>query len=238
MTDKPGGRSAQTDVTWPAGTPRNEAAELALARFAKIGFGALRKPFDPGTGPAAGRAEGLHEDGTPEDQGRELKEWQDGRRLLITMGLGAYGTDYMKRAVVAAFGWPANPQEDAVYPYTMVDGKARRRPAPPTSTPTFAKGHAYNAGPSSKAYDRPGWWFVPEWLNKFTVSLRNNLKINPGSITLYFPDRIAGRQGIELAWRRRASTILMLRMYCWWTRHRRSSTAAGRRAEGSQLTTT
>ena len=27
----------------------------------------------------------------------------------------------MKRAVAAAFGWPANLPEDAVYPYTQVD---------------------------------------------------------------------------------------------------------------------
>ena len=29
---------------------------------------------------------------------------------VVTKGLGVYGTDYMKRAVVAAFGWPANLQ--------------------------------------------------------------------------------------------------------------------------------
>jgi len=27
----------------------------------------------------------------------------------------------VKRAVVAAFGWPANLEKDAVYPYTEVD---------------------------------------------------------------------------------------------------------------------
>src|SRR5215469_11495018 len=32
-----------------------------------------------------------------------------------------------------------------------------------------------------------GWWFVPNALNKFTVSPRNNLKYNlDGSLTLYF----------------------------------------------------
>ena len=40
---------------------------------------------------------------------------------VVTKGLGTYGTDYLKRAVVAAFGWPANQEKDAVYPYTEVD---------------------------------------------------------------------------------------------------------------------
>src|SRR5262249_50507424 len=31
---------------------------------------------------------------------------------VITKGLGTYGTDYLKRAVVAAFGWPANREKD------------------------------------------------------------------------------------------------------------------------------
>ena len=44
--------------------------------------------------------------------GVELNGW------TVTKGVGTYGTDYMKRAVVAAFGWPANLQQDAVYPYT------------------------------------------------------------------------------------------------------------------------
>ena len=39
----------------------------------------------------------------------------------LTKDLGVYGTNYMKRAVVAAYGWPANLQLDAVYPYTTVD---------------------------------------------------------------------------------------------------------------------
>jgi hypothetical protein len=38
-----------------------------------------------------------------------------------------------------------------------------------------------------------GWWFVPNALNKFTVSLRNNPKYNPdGSLTLYFQNESLG----------------------------------------------
>jgi hypothetical protein len=45
---------------------------------------------------------------------------------VVTKGLGVYGTNYMKRAVVAAFGWPANLSQDAVYPYTEVDSSGRK----------------------------------------------------------------------------------------------------------------
>jgi hypothetical protein len=44
---------------------------------------------------------------------------------VITKGLGAYGTDYMKRALVAAFGWPANLEQDAVNPTRMSTAPAR-----------------------------------------------------------------------------------------------------------------
>jgi hypothetical protein len=51
----------------------------------------------------------------------------------VTKGLGVYGTDPMKRAVVAAFGWPANLQQDEVYPYTTVDANG----------PTLSGAHKY-----------------------------------------------------------------------------------------------
>jgi hypothetical protein len=38
-----------------------------------------------------------------------------------------------------------------------------------------------------------GWWFVPNPLNKFTVSLRDNPKFNAdGSLTLYFQNESPG----------------------------------------------
>ena len=59
---------------------------------------------------------------------------------VITKGLGSYGDNYMKRAVVAAFGWPANRQNDAVYPYTDVDGTGQKLTGSNNYTLTFAKG--------------------------------------------------------------------------------------------------
>lgn len=59
---------------------------------------------------------------------------------VVTKGLGTYGTDYLKRAVVAAFGWPANQEKDAVYPYTEVDSAGQTLTGANRYTLTFPKG--------------------------------------------------------------------------------------------------
>jgi hypothetical protein len=106
---------------------------------------------------------------------------------IMTMGVGAYGTDYMKRAVIAAFGWPANLQQDAIYPYIEVDSTGQPLSGANKYTLTFAKGQEppINGFWSITMYQiDQGWWFVPNALNKFTVSPRNNLKVNAdGSVT-------------------------------------------------------
>lgn len=58
----------------------------------------------------------------------------------ISKGLGVYGTDYLKRATVAAFEWPANLQEDAVYPYTLTDSTGAKLDGANKYTVTFPKG--------------------------------------------------------------------------------------------------
>ena len=59
---------------------------------------------------------------------------------VITKDLGVYGTNYMKRAVVAAYGWPANLQFDAVYPYTTVDNTGKTLTGANKYTLDFRKG--------------------------------------------------------------------------------------------------
>ena len=115
---------------------------------------------------------------------------------VVTKGLGTYGTNYLKRAVVAAFGWPANQQLDAVYPTTDIDSTGQKLTGANNYTLTFTNG----ATPPVKAFwsitmyliDQ-GWWFVPNKLNKFTVSPRDNPKLNAdGSMTLYFQNESPG----------------------------------------------
>ncbi|WP_417712039.1 DUF1254 domain-containing protein [Roseibium aggregatum] len=136
----------------------------------------------------------------------------------ITKGLGAYGTDYLKRAVVAAFGWPANRQEDAVYPNTATDSTGAPLNGTNRYTVTFAKGEE----PPVKGFwsitmyeiDQ-GWWFTPNELNKFTVSPRNDLTKNAdGSLTLYFQNDAPAKDK-QANWlpAPKGDFILMLRMY-------------------------
>ena len=112
-------------------------------------------------------------------------------------GLGAYGTDYMKRAVVAAFGWPANLAEGR----RLSLHRGRQRTAQKLNgankyTLTFAKGQTppVNGFWSITMYeiDKAGG-SSPTPLNKFTVSPRNDLKYNDdGSLTLYFQNESPG----------------------------------------------
>jgi hypothetical protein len=132
--------------------------------------------------------------------------------------VGEYGTDYMKRAYVAAFGWPANLKEDAVYPYTETDSTGAKLNGANKYTLTFAKDQTPPADGfwSITMYmiDQ-GWWFVPNALNKFTVSMRDNPKFNDdGSLTLYFQNESPGKDK-EANWlpAPKGDFIPMLRMY-------------------------
>ena len=156
-----------------------------------------------------------------------LKKIEDNKAALggiidgwvVTKGLGTYGPDsYMMRAVVAAFGWPANQQRDAVYPYTETDSTGQKLTGANKYTLTFAKETTppVNGFWSITMYmiDQ-GWWFVPNPLNKFTVSLRDNPKFNAdGSLTLYFQNESPGKDK-EANWlpAPKGEFIPMLRMY-------------------------
>jgi hypothetical protein len=136
----------------------------------------------------------------------------------VSKGLGRYGTDYMKRAVVAAFGWPANLEQDAVYPNTEIDSDGAKLTGAHNYTLTFAKDATppVNGFWSITMYEiDQGWWFVPNVLNKFTVSPRNDLKYNQdGSLTLYFQNESPGADQ-ESNWlpAPKGDFIPMLRMY-------------------------
>lgn len=198
--------------------PASEDAPL-LARMSKIGL-IPGQPFDINKFDSDVQA-GLNKVGKESmelinDYQKKLGRVQNG--WVITTKLGVYETDYLKRATVAAFGWPANREKDAVYPYTFVDSSGEKLTGANKYTLTFAKDQIppVNGFWSITMYQIDGgWWFVSNPLNKFTVSERNNLKYNlDGSLTLYFQNESPGKDK-ESNWLPSPKTdfLLMLRMY-------------------------
>ena len=137
---------------------------------------------------------------------------------LIPAAAGAYDTNYLDRAFIAAFGWPANLPEDAVYPYAAEDGAGKALSGANKYTLTFAKGETppVNGFWSITMYfEDGGLWFYPNKLNKFTVGMRDKPKFNDdGSLTLYFQNESPGPDE-EANWlpAPQGDFILMLRMY-------------------------
>jgi hypothetical protein len=203
-----------------AATPAPAADAPMLASMAKIGI-VPGKPFemnklDPAVQSALKDIPQIalkKIEANKENLGGIVDGWS------ITKGLGTYGpSDYMKRAVVAAFGWPANQERDAVYPNTEKDSTGQKLSGANKYTLTFAKGAAppVNGFWSFTMYmiDQ-GWWFVPNPLNRFTVSMRDHPKFNPdGSLTLYFQNESPGADK-ESNWlpAPKGDFVLMLRMY-------------------------
>jgi hypothetical protein len=137
---------------------------------------------------------------------------------VVTKALGVYGTDYLKRAAVAAFRWPANLEKDAVNPYTDVDSKGEKLTGASKYTLTFPLNQTppVNGFWSITMYEiDQGWWFVPNPLNKFTVGPRNKPKFNDdGSLTIYLQNESPGKDK-EANWlpAPKGPFIPMLRMY-------------------------
>ena len=201
-----------------AAPPATEDAPM-LTRMAKIGLVPGQKfdmtKLEPAMQTALkdlGKAALQRIEASKDSLGAMVNGW------VVTKGLGVYGTDYMKRAVVAAFGWPANLPQDAVYPYTEVDGSGQKLSGANKYTLIFAMGETppVDGFWSITMYEiDKGWWFVPNALNKFTVSPRNNPTYNPdGSLTLYFQNESPG-QDKEANWlpAPKGDFIPMLRMY-------------------------
>ncbi|MGH9484081.1 MAG: DUF1254 domain-containing protein [Terriglobales bacterium] len=198
--------------------PAREDAPM-LARMARIGIVPGQK-FDPAKlSPAmqASLKDLPHKtlvqiEAHREEIGVHVNGW------VIARDLGQFGTDYMKRAVVAAFGWPSNLDKDAVYPYAETDSTGQPLNGAHAYTVTFPAGQTPPVSGfwSITMYEiDKGWWFAPNPLNKFTVSARDNLKTNAdGSTTLYFQNQSPGADK-QSNWlpAPKGDFLLMLRMY-------------------------
>jgi hypothetical protein len=135
---------------------------------------------------------------------------------LVTTGTGAYGTNYLWRAGVSAYGWGANLSQDAVYPSTKADSDGATLVGTNTYVVHFAKGEMppVDGFWSITMYDSE-YYFYPNPLNKLTASLRDHPTFNAdGSLDLYFShEKPANVQQANWLPAPADQFIVMMRMY-------------------------
>ncbi|WP_040638856.1 DUF1254 domain-containing protein [Microvirga lotononidis] len=134
----------------------------------------------------------------------------------FTTKTGIYGTDYLMRALVTAIGLGANRPQDAVYPTSQKDGEGQTYDGANKYVMRFAKGQLppVEGFWSLTMYDG-AYFFVPNPINRYSISARQDLKANPdGSVDLYIQKDSPGADK-ESNWlpAPAGKFILMLRMY-------------------------
>jgi DNA sulfur modification protein DndE len=138
---------------------------------------------------------------------------------LVMLKTGDYGTDYLQRAYVAAFGLGANRPQDAIYPFTEVDGEGKRLSGANRYVLHFNKGQVPPVrGFWSLTMYNEEYFFVANPLNRYSISPRNKLKYNEdGSLDLYLQKDSPGKDK-ESNWlpAPQGNFNLMLRLY--WPR--------------------
>ena len=135
---------------------------------------------------------------------------------LFTTKTGLYGTAYRQRALVTTIGLGANRPQDAVYPTSEGPDAIKKYSGEHKYTVHFDKGGLppTNGFWSITMYDA-NYFFVPNPLNRYTVSARDKFKANAdGSIDLYFQHDSPGKDK-ESNWLPAPSGqfILMMRLY-------------------------
>jgi len=166
--------------------PPPAADAPALARFAKIGL-VPGKDFD------ASKLNADFVTRIPQIAfDRTMLQFKINSEVKHTNGwnvitkTGIYGTDYLMRALIAAIGLGANRPQDAVYPTSLKDADDKDYEGSNKYVIHFDKGHTPPADGfwSITMYDS-GYFFVPNPINRYSISARQNLKANPdGSIDI------------------------------------------------------
>lgn len=179
------------------GNPPAPADADAMERFAAVGVkpGA---PFDPARLDPAARAaverapaavlEKLKRAATPEPA--PGNEWD------VKRGLGRYGTDYGKRALVALVGLGANLTEDALYPRAVADADGE----PLTGANRYVLHFEPGETPPARAFWSVTMYDTRQFLvdnpiDRYAIGDRDALKINPdGSLDILIQHDSPGKE--------------------------------------------
>jgi len=135
---------------------------------------------------------------------------------LFTTKTGLYGTGYRQRALITAIGLGANRPQDAVYPTSEGPDALKKYSGEQKYVMHFNKGETppVKGFWSLTMYDA-SYFFVPNALNRYTLSQRNKFKPNKdGSVDLYIQRESPGKDK-EANWLPAPSAqfILMMRLY-------------------------
>lgn len=134
----------------------------------------------------------------------------------FTTHTGLYGTNYLNRALITAFGLGANRPQDAVYPTAETDKDGKPFDGSKSYVMHFKKGELPPvAGFWSLTMYNAQYFFTENALNRYNVSSRSPFKVNAdGSTDIYIQHASPGADK-EANWlpAPKDRFILMLRMY-------------------------
>jgi len=203
-----------------ANPPAAEDAPI-LAKLAKIGI-VPGQPFDPAKlDPAV--MKGVNAAVKPaQEQIASLKEAIVLGNAKLEHGwlffpkTGVYGTNYRNRALITYYGLGANRPQDAVYPTSEGPDILKKYSGANKYVARFEKGSfpPVNGFWSITMYDK-NYFFVPNPINRYTVSGRNKFKANAdGSVDLYIQNESPGKDK-ESNWlpAPKDEFVLMMRLY-------------------------
>jgi hypothetical protein len=145
------------------------------------------------------------------EMGKNINGW------LFTTETGFYGTKYLDRALITAIGLGANRPQDAIYPTSEKDAAGKEYDGASNKYVIHIdKGQfpPVNGFWSITMYDA-NYFFVPNALNRYTLSARNKFVTNAdGSVDLYIQADSPGK-GKEANWlpAPKAKFIPMMRLY-------------------------
>ncbi len=202
--------------------PPAAADKHILEKMAKIGI-VPGQPFDRGKlAPVAHEAFSL----VPRIANEKIMLWlKEGivegdlkleNGWLFTTKTGNYGANYLQRALITAIGLGANRPQDAVYPTSEGPSAISSYTGEKKYVMHFNKGELPPANGfwSLTMYDKD-YFFVPNPLNRYSISPRQNLKANAdGSVDLYIQNENPGPDK-ESNWlpAPKDKFILMMRLY-------------------------
>jgi hypothetical protein len=200
--------------------PPAEADAPMLAKMARLGIAPGRRfdfdEFDPAVKQAL---QGVPKRSNEKimahfkDAGENTNGW------VFTTKTGVYGTDYLQRALITAVGLGANRPQDAVYPTSSVDGRGEPYDGAYRYVMHFPKGQMPPVdGFWSLTMYNAEYFFVPNPINRYTLSLRDSLRENSdGSVDLYLQnENPGGDKGSNWLPAPEGRFVLMLRLY--WPR--------------------